>query len=71
MSKNDNKERMSNTVDNELVRGEPAKLITYELRRSGLTFDVGRLEKYESRYMRETMKETDSRDNEMQYMVTM
>ena len=70
ISKNEDMERRSNAVDNELVTGEPAKLITYEFRGSDLTFEVGRLEKYESRYMRETIKVTESRDSEMQYMVT-
>lgn len=71
MSRNENRERTSNTVDNDPVRGEPAKLATYDMIGSGLTVEDGRLEKYESRYMREIIKVTESRDKDTQYKMTM
>jgi hypothetical protein len=40
ISKNEDREIASNMADNKLVKGEPAKLSTYEFMGSGLTFEI-------------------------------
>jgi hypothetical protein len=70
ISKNEDTDRTSKTLDNDSVRGEPGRLLVYKLIASGVTVVDRRLVKCDSRPIREIIRVTESRDNETEYKMT-
>lgn len=65
ISKNEDTERASNTVDNDSGTGIPPKFVTYELTGYGFTVGNGAVERYESRYMRDTTRLTQATEKDI------
>ena len=69
--KNEDRERVSNAIDNDSVNGDPPRFVTYEVIGYGFTSGNGALEpeKYNSRYMRETTRLTEASEKDMVYSI--
>jgi hypothetical protein len=76
ISKNDDRERISNTVDNDSPTNtlakfdKPLKFVTYETIEYGCTIGDGAPDRYDSRYASDTARLRESSDKDIVYSIT-